>query len=860
MALCSAGDTLFLSGGTHTITGGTAISVTSKVNIIGGGPDTTFITGDSEDFTGILKFYGDNLIEGCNIVTTGSDSSCCIETLTTGPSNLVVKNCKLSGDGDTFELNDPASGRTKVTLIDCYIKAVNDTGIVATGAIDLVVENCQFEQTSSNNSTQISVTTQDATVIWKNSIVHAISSTGTALSLSSTGTGDIVGIIEDSAFTMAASYLAVFANETSTGIVTVHDCGGNSFTETNVGIGGSDEGILISEGLSQLSTDLYVNPNQASDNGDGLTPSTAKETFAAALALASAGYTIHLSAGTHTIAQGAEQTLIDGITVVGAGPELTTVTGDPNSGTVSIFLTEGTSLIEGINFVKTGAGRLVETGTTAQAISTIRNCSFDNSGGSGEALYIGGNISARNKVTVEDCRFELSADDGIEMSDENIDLVVRNCTFEGAKNAVKTGTITTHDITTKIDNCSIQVSGSVSGILFTCTGTGSVEVGLINTTFHVGTGYGALLLNTSSGHITIYDGGGNNLDEVGVDNTGGTVVGQVQTVNTISSKLPTAGALIAGEGTNIKNLDDIPTGARLLATGKTDAIWNAGTSSQLVYFFTGHVASDDYFNNCLIVFADGQSRYITAYDESDPDITVDRPINVTIADQTNFSIYDVMNTNIQAINDSLGNELVLYHGLDAGGTTTVTLGSVGPSAVDDFYNGCLIVFHGGAAEGQTRYITNYVGSTRVTTLDKALETAADGNELVRIYIHRQTNLEAITDKLPSASAQIAGEGTTAKNLDEVILNATQDATWAANLVKSAGVMVAGTATGGTQTTLIDTSLSDQDDTYNDRIVMFLTGNLTRQAAAISDYDSGTTTFTISQVTEAPQAGDTYIVI
>lgn len=51
----------------------------------------------------------------------------------------------------------------------------------------------------------------------------------------------------------------------------------------------------------------------------------------------------------------------------------------------------------------------------------------------------------------------------------------------------------------------------------------------------------------------------------------------------------------------------------------------------------------------------------------------------------------------------------------AGAATTITL-DASASAVDDFYNNCLIVITGGTGAGQSRFITDYVGATKVATV------------------------------------------------------------------------------------------------------------------------------------------------
>ena len=60
----------------------------------------------------------------------------------------------------------------------------------------------------------------------------------------------------------------------------------------------------------------------------------------------------------------------------------------------------------------------------------------------------------------------------------------------------------------------------------------------------------------------------------------------------------------------------------------------------------------------------------------------------------------------------------------AGASTTITL-DASASAVDDYYNHALILTTGGTGSGQYRIISDYVGSTKVATVDSAWATNPD---------------------------------------------------------------------------------------------------------------------------------------
>lgn len=74
---------------------------------------------------------------------------------------------------------------------------------------------------------------------------------------------------------------------------------------------------------------------------------------------------------------------------------------------------------------------------------------------------------------------------------------------------------------------------------------------------------------------------------------------------------------------------------------------------------------------------------------------------------------------------SLGAQLTRPNGVaTASGASTVTLAAT-ESATDDIYNGRLIVILAGTGVGQKRRITDYVGATKIVTVDLAWTDAPD---------------------------------------------------------------------------------------------------------------------------------------
>jgi len=84
-----------------------------------------------------------------------------------------------------------------------------------------------------------------------------------------------------------------------------------------------------------------------------------------------------------------------------------------------------------------------------------------------------------------------------------------------------------------------------------------------------------------------------------------------------------------------------------------------------------------------------------------------------------------------------------------------------------------------------------------------------------------------------------------------------------DMADSASTLVTGTVEegGGPTTTEFQTNLAEAtNDHYNGRIVIFLDNNLKWQASDITDYVGATGTITVTAMTEAPAAGDTFVIV
>lgn len=112
--------------------------------------------------------------------------------------------------------------------------------------------------------------------------------------------------------------------------------------------------------------------------------------------------------------------------------------------------------------------------------------------------------------------------------------------------------------------------------------------------------------------------------------------------------------------------------------------------------------------------------------------------------------YDPSSMSLQAIeNNSV--PLEITSGTAAAGTaTTITLGA-GSSSIDHFYEDTLILIAAGTGVGQSRFISNYVGSTRVATV-RTWTTNPDSTSVYVIFPF---------DTISGASAPTAAQNATA---------------------------------------------------------------------------------------------------
>jgi hypothetical protein len=89
----------------------------------------------------------------------------------------------------------------------------------------------------------------------------------------------------------------------------------------------------------------------------------------------------------------------------------------------------------------------------------------------------------------------------------------------------------------------------------------------------------------------------------------------------------------------------------------------------------------------------------------------------------------------------------------AGASTTITLKSAS-SAVDDYYNGLYITITGGTGAGQIRIIEDYVGSTKVATVDSAWTTAPNNTSTYSITTWTTDSVNQYVNVQPQGRARV----------------------------------------------------------------------------------------------------------
>ncbi len=118
---------------------------------------------------------------------------------------------------------------------------------------------------------------------------------------------------------------------------------------------------------------------------------------------------------------------------------------------------------------------------------------------------------------------------------------------------------------------------------------------------------------------------------------------------------------------------------------------------------------------------------------------------------------------------TLGTGILIFTGTATAGSTNTITFPAGASAVNDLYVGATINLTGGAGAGQSRRIINYVGATRVATVDTNW-VANPGNTTVFDVLAGSSSLNVVEGTIISATSTTAVLGTEASTSDDIYVD------------------------------------------------------------------------------------------
>jgi hypothetical protein len=176
--------------------------------------------------------------------------------------------------------------------------------------------------------------------------------------------------------------------------------------------------------------------------------------------------------------------------------------------------------------------------------------------------------------------------------------------------------------------------------------------------------------------------------------------------------------------------------------------------------------------------------------------------------------------------------------------TSLTLRS-GASSTNDLYNGAQVEIVRGTGQGQTRTIVDYVGATKIVTIDRAWITNPDSTSVYQI---QRTGARMGLDAMIQVDIQqVDGNSTAAESMAFA---------WNKGLITSS----VDDSTPTSSSFAGASGLSTSNDFYNNGILIFTSGTLAGIAREITDYVGSTLTFTTSAFPVSPANGDSFMII
>lgn len=452
------------------------------------------------------------------------------------------------------------------------------------------------------------------------------------------------------------------------------------------------------------------------------------------------------------------------------------------TGTGQLDVTSGVIKANATQILGTAISTPATAGVLDVNVKNINNVTASTPGASGGLLISGSNAGTTTlaALTVSGATTltgNVSMAAGLNITQSSSNTAALIVTGNGTGNAA---TFTSGSGATGDGVRMVSAATNGSGLVLTATGTGkdlkttntSTDIVLAKTTNITGFNDIAASAIVSSGAIT----------------TSGGAVSTVTTVTNLTNA-PTVGDLTATMKTSVASAvwDAVRTsyvvansfGRALQASRDGTAQAGAGTTITLD---ASANANNSFYNNCLVEIIGGtgigQARFITGYAGSTKVATVNsswttNPDNTSVfvikyfdqvpgasaptAAQVATAVWQDTTSSDFTTSGSVGqavfnfNQYVRRNTAQAGASTTITL-DASASATDDIYNYELIEIISGTGVGQGKFITDYVGSTKVATVDSAWATNPDNTSVFLIKFFAQT---------PGASAPTAAQVATA---------------------------------------------------------------------------------------------------
>ena len=202
------------------------------------------------------------------------------------------------------------------------------------------------------------------------------------------------------------------------------------------------------------------------------------------------------------------------------------------------------------------------------------------------------------------------------------------------------------------------------------------------------------------------------------------------------------------------------------------ALAQAGTVAA-IQLDSGASSVNGFYVGCQIAILSGtgagQIRTIVAYNGASKQATLDRVLVTAPTSASQFAILlnesPTLNASLQ-VTANVARVVVATGTAQAGTATTITL-NAGALATNDIFVSNIITITSGTGAGQSRTIVDYVGSTKVATVDKAWVTNPGATSVFDIYASNSQTVFSDQGVLQSATGTTAVLGDQASAVDDI---------------------------------------------------------------------------------------------